>query len=165
MQMSCNVGQYLPEDDSPRIQIERVLHLNLRSLPPTHQGRGRRGRSFIPKRQLEIEVVSNEGDRMSLKAYRWKGGLVAELHIGNEKLRSFHTHSGHRHPHGCYRMTNGHMHFPTNKFPLVYGGNSYAYEQHCSDADCLNTFVELFCSLLNISIDTFQLFLGTGGRR
>ena len=163
--MSCDVAQYLPEDDRPKEQLERVLHLTLKALPLNSRRLRRRPRSFMPKGKLELEVVSNEGHRMSLKAYVWKGGLVADLHLGDEKLRSLHTHSDHRDPRGHYRMPNGHIHYPTYKFPLVTGCSSYAYEQDCSAGDCLNDFVELFCSLLNIEMNAFQLMLDTGGRR
>ena len=83
---------------------------------------------------------------------------MADLYHRSVKIRALHTHEGHRkiHPRERYSLPNGHIHFPTLDFPLVYGRSSYAYESDCSDSENLALFVELFCALLDIELGSFQ---------
>lgn len=163
--MSCDVGQYLTGGDEPESEVERLVHLDKWTVPTA--GRHRRGgrRSFMPRGARELEVRTSEGHELHLLAYRaGRIGLVAELHHGDVKLRSMHNHYGHRNPGSEVVMDNGHIHFPTERFPLIKSKSTYAYEVECPDDDILD-FLDTFCALLNISIDVLQMTLEAGGRR
>ena len=84
---------------------------------------------------------------------------MADLYHQSVKMRALHTHEGHRNPGDRYSLHNGHVHFPTLAFPLVYGKSSYAYESDCSDSEDLVLFIELFCALLDIELGSFQLII------
>lgn len=162
--MSCNVGQYLPPDDSPDDDIERIVHSNLDimgNVPSPSRSSGK----FRSKERLELRVESDVADDLVLRAYRRKGGdLMAELHYQNAKIRALHTHYGHRNPGSNEVLPNGHMHFPTVKRPLAKGSSSYAYELDCSDDEGLFDIVISFCALLNIHTGNFHLPLDSYGR-
>ena len=156
--MSCDVAQYLPPDDDPDAEVERIVHSRMRIIRDLQFGG--RGRRFRPKENLELQIETNEGNVALLRAYRRKGGdLMADLYHQSVKMRALHTHEGHRNPGERYSLPNGHVHFPTLAFPLVYGRSSYAYESDCSDSEDLALFVELFCALLDIELGSFQLII------
>ena len=115
---------------------------------------------------MDIEVRSNEGHELHVLVYQIKRlGLIAELYYGNSKLRSMHTHGGHRNPRSIEReMENGHVHFPTKRYPLVRSQSTYAYEIDFDVEDRID-FLFMFCELMNIDIDSVQLSLESGGRR
>ncbi len=165
--MSCDVAQYLPPDDSPDIEAERIVHSRMRIARDLHPARGGRPRRrFRPKENFELQIESDEGDMVILRAYRRKGGdLMAELHHKSVKMRALHTHEGHRNP-GCrHPLPNGHMHYPSTKHPLVYRYRSYAYELPCSDDENLVLFIDTFCALLDIQLGAFQLTLESARRQ
>ena len=108
--------------------------------------------------------MSEEGHLLLLVGYRTKEELYAELHWNDIKIRALHTHPRHRNPGSRSRMADGHMHFPTSKYPLIGHRSSYAYEEDCNDWSDLNSFIEVFCTMLNIELDTYQLVLEHGGR-
>lgn len=109
-------------------------------------------------------MLSDEANGLLLVAYKTKNELYAELHWDDVKIRALHTHPGHCNP-GCWSpMPDGHMHFPTYRFPLIGNRSTYAYVEDCDDYHDLNSFVEKFCALLNIELDTYQLILEHGGR-
>ena len=155
--MSCNVGLYLPLDDSPDDDVERIVHSNLEIVgkaPSPSRG----PRKFRSKEGLELRVESSVANDLVLRAYRRKGGdLMAELHYQNAKIRALHTHYGHRNPGSNEVLPNGHMHFPTLKSPLVESSSSYAYELDCSDDEGLFDIVISFCAILNINTGSFHL--------
>ncbi len=159
--MSCDVTQYLPPSDSPNAEVERIVHSRMRiirDLQSTRMSHPRR--RFRPKENFELQIETNEGNVVLLRAYRRKGGdLIADLYHQSVKMRALHTHEGHRNPEDRYSIPNGHIHFPTLAFPLVYGRSSYAYESDCSDSENLALFVELFCALLDIELGSFQLII------
>ena len=163
--MACDVGQYLPGDDQPIPDIERVIHLNHTALPPRTRARRRRGPALRPRGALELLVITEEGQQLTLVAYLRKGsGLFVELHKGDEKWRSLHSHYGHCNPGSHDEIPDGHMHFPTEKYPLIGGEKTYAYGIECPDLDTPEEFVQLFCAILNVNLDALQLQLGTSGR-
>ena len=162
--MSCNVGQYVPPGDCPDSQIERVLHLKLEVMQTSTRPVSRRRRSFAPGSRIELPVLSEEGHSLLLVGYRTKGELYAELHWDDIKIRALHTHPGHLNPGSRHQMADGHMHFPTSKYPLIGHRSSHAYEEDCDDCDDLNSFIEVFCATLNIELDMYQLVLEHGGR-
>ena len=161
--MPCEVGQYLPGDDQPIPDIERVIHLNQTALPT--KARRRRRSALKPRGALELLVVTEEGHQLTLVEYVRKGsGLFVELHRGDEKWRSLHSHYGHRNPGSHDEIPDGHMHFPTEKCPLIGGKETYAYGVECPDLDTPDEFVQLFCAILNVNLDAMQLQLDTSGR-
>ena len=85
--------------------------------------------------------------------------MIGDLYHQSVKMRALHTHEGYRNPGEPFSLHNGHVHFPTLAFPLVYGRSSYAYESDCSDSEDLVLFVELFCALLDIELGSFQLII------
>lgn len=156
--MSCDVAQHLPLGDYPDIEVERIVHSRMRIVGDLQFSA--RGRRFRPKENFELQIETNEGNVVSLRAYRRKGGdLMADLYHQSVKVRALHTHEGHRNPGERYSLPNGHIHFPTLAFPLVYGRSSYAYESDCSDSEDLVLFVELFCALLDIELGSFQMII------
>ena len=163
--MSCDVTQYLPPTDSPDAEVERIVHSRMRvarNLRST--GRSHSHRSFRPKENFELQIDTDDGNAILLRAYRRKGGdLMADLYHRSVKMRALHTHEGHRNPGDSHSLPNGHVHFPTVSFPLVYGKSSYAYESSCSDDEDLALFVGLFCTLLDIGLGDFQFILDSAG--
>ena len=164
--MSCNVGQYLPDNDQPNEEVEWIVHQPKTAYPRTSRRRQGRGNSYVPRNRLEMSVVTDEGQELTLLAYgsEWRGFYI-ELHRGTQKIRSLHTHQGHLNPGYQGEMSNGHMHFPTEQFPLVDQRSQYAYEVECPDMHELTDIVQYFGELLNIEIDALQLQLEQGGRR
>ena len=161
--MSCNVDQYLAQGDSPDSEVEQIVHSPMRIARDLQaSGRRRSRRSFRPKEIFELQLESDEGNVVLLRAYRRKGGdLIAELHLQSVKMRALHTHEGHRNP-GCrHPLPDGHMHFPSVAFPLAEGKSSYAYELDCSDDECLVNFIDQFCAILDIQLGPFQLTLNS----
>ena len=165
--MSCNVSQHLPSDDSVDEDVERVVHSDMRiarDLRPT--GRGRSRRRFRPNEHYDLQLETDEGEVVILKAYRRGGGdLMAELHHHSVKIRALHTHDGHRNPGSRHILPNGHMHFPTTQFPLVVGRSSYAYESLCTEEQELVLFIDDICALLDIQLGPFQLILDAVRRK
>ena len=159
--MSCDVSQHLPKEDSPDVEVERIVHSGMRiarDLRPT--GRSRSRRRFRPKEHYDLQLETDEGNVVILKAYRRRGGdLMAELHHHSVKMRALHTHNGHRNPNSQHHLPNGHMHFPTIQFPLVAGKSSYAYESPCTEDQELALFIDQICALFNIRLGPFQLIL------
>jgi hypothetical protein len=159
--MTCNVGQYLPVDDNPVVDVERIVHLRMIAQQGRRRGRGR-GR-FIPPQGIEFIVTTQEGHTLHLTGYCQPE--VEECHLdlqhGKEILRKFHAHDGHKNPKGRnYPTTRVHMHFPSVKYPLIEKSSSYAYsidnDGYFNDVvDCL----EYFCSELGMDMDTWQPFL------
>ena len=163
--MSCDVGQYLPDNDQPLEEIERLVHLPKMAYSRGNLRRQGRGNSFVPRNRLEMNVIASEGQEITLLAYKEKWGeVIVELHRGDEKIRSLHTHEGHRNPGHGYGMSDGHMHFPTRQYPLVKNRSQYAYEVDCPYMDRLTDIVQYFGGFLNIEIDALQLQLENGGR-
>ena len=162
--MSCNVSQYLPEDDHYNIEVERIVHSNLRIVGEVQlRRRGQRER-LRSREDLRLRVESDAGEELLLNSFRRGGGdLMAELYFQDVKMRALHTHDDHLNPDG-YLMPNGHMHFPTYRFPLTRGNSSYAYEVDCTDDIDLNEFMDIFCALLNMHKGNFQLPLPTQRR-
>lgn len=165
--MSCDVAQYLPPGDSPDVEVERIVHSGMRIVRDLQaSGRGRSRRRFRPKENFELQLESDEGNVVLLRAYRRKGGdLMAELYHESVKIRALHTHEGHRNPGEGRSLPDGHMHFPTVAFPLVEGKSSYAYELDSSDDEHLVYFIDQFCALLNIQLGPFHLTLNFAGQR
>ena len=166
--MSCNIyiSQCLPEDDSPDAEVERIVHLGMRIVGDARRDRRSRSRRRLrPKENLEFQVESDQGHDLLLKAYKEGGNLIAELHYQSVKMRALHTHEFHHNPRCRQPLPNGHMHFPTNRYPLGTGPSSYAYETHCSDEESLALFLELFCALLNIESRSFQTTLDSATSR
>ena len=155
--MACDVGQYLPPGDSFVDELEEIVHSELVALVETRSS-GAEGRRLAPKRSYDIQVTSNGRPGYKLKAYADRvGHLFAELHYGNRKTRSLHTHEGHKNPMEQDELPNGHMHFPTHRYPLEQGQSQYAYEEWCDEHDELEAFLLHFCDLLCINIDASQL--------
>lgn len=161
--MSCDVDQYLPQGDSPDFEVERIVHSPMRIVRDLQtSGRRRSRRSLRPKEIFELQLESDNGNVILLRAYRRKGGdLMAELHNQSIKMRALHTHEGHRNP-GCrHSLPDGHMHFPSVAFPLAEGKSSYAYELDCSNDEHLVNFIDQFCAIFDIQLGPFQLTLNS----
>lgn len=155
--MSCNVGQYLPTDDNPVAEVERVVHLTMIA----HQGRRRsRGRGhFIPPQDIEFIVTTQEGHILHLTGYCRSEveEYYLDLQQGRLVLREFHVHEGHVNPMGRnHPVTRLHMHFPSGNFPLVEGKSSYAYSMGDDGFGDVTDCVEFFCAELGISLDPWQ---------
>ena len=115
---------------------------------------------------MELSVITEEGHYLNLLSYMTKGGdLYTELHHGDIKLRSLHTHPGHRNPGEYDEAPDGHMHFPKTLYPLIGGRNTYAYEVDCPGMDSTTDLVSFFCTILDINLDSLQLQMDTGGRQ
>lgn len=164
--MSCDVyiSQRLQGDDHPNEEVERIVHSGLRIVGDVQlRRRGLQGR-LRSREDMRLRVDSDAGEELLLNAFRRGGGdLMAELYFGDLKMRALHTHDDHLNPDG-YLMPNGHMHFPTYRFPLTRGNSSYAYEVDCTDDVELSEFVDIFCALLDIQKGNFQLPLPTQRR-
>jgi len=156
--MSCNVAQYLPIDDSPVVEVERVVHLRMVAQQGRRRGRGR-GR-LIPPQGIEFIVTTQEGHTLHLTGYCQPD--VEECHLalhhGREVLRKFDAHEEHVNPkRRDYPTARLHMHFPSVKYPLIEKSSSYAYsiddDGYFDDvADCL----EYFCSELDVDMSDWQ---------
>lgn len=158
--MSCNVGQYLPVDDSPVEEVELIVHLKMTAQQGRRRGRGRG--YFIPPQDIEFIIATQEGHTLHLTGY-----CVPEveechlsLHYGSTILRKFDAQEGHINPR--YRhdpVTRIHMHFPSTNFPLVRYRSSYAYSTDDDGfddiADCLNSF----CNEVGIDLNEWQPYL------
>ncbi len=164
--MSCDVGQYLLPDDKPIQEVERLVHLPKGAFPRNSRRRQGRGSSFVPKSRMEMSVVSEEGHNLTLVAYmeKWSKSYV-ELYRGDLKIRSLHSHSGHSNPEYGIEIGNGHMHFPSQNYPLVEKKSQYAYAVDFPFMDRLTDSVQFFGTVVNIEIDALQLQLESGGRR
>lgn len=159
--MSCNVGQYLPTDDSPVKETEYIVHLKMIAQQGRRRGRGR-GR-FLPPQS--VEFIINTKDAHTLHLTGWCNPDVEEcklaLHHGREVLRKFHAHDGHKNPKGWnYPTARLHMHFPSTKYPLIAYSSSYAYSIDSNGffndmADC----VQYFCMELDIDMNVWQPYL------
>ena len=92
---------------------------------------------------MKLIVYSNKYDN-----------FFAELHDGDTKLRALHTHEGHRNPDPSRTALGGpHMHFPSVRYPLVYGRSSYAYRiDDCPDFGAVIDCLRFFCAELGIII-------------
>lgn len=164
--MSCDVAQYLPQDVVLDHGVERIVHSGKRIVRDFRSTvRRRSGRRLRPKEIFELQLESDQGDELVLMAYTEGREMIAELHNGSDKIRALHTHDGHRNPGCTEHLPNGHMHFPTNSYPLVTGGSSYAYEIPCSDEENLVLFIALFCAELDIELGAFQITLDSAPRR
>ena len=156
--MSCDVNQYLPQNDRPEPEVERLIHLQDMACFQLGSPKSRR-RRFAPQRQVKCEVIGLNGSLMRLTGYENRRGYVnIELSEGDRILRKLHTHPGHRNPGGCL-VDGTHMHFPTRKIPLRSDGRSYAYGLDV-EIDSLPEGIRFFCELLNIRIEGIQGFLG-----
>ena len=164
--MAFNLDQYLPQDVAPDLDVERIIRLGKRIVGEFKSSRARRtGRRPRPVEILELQVESDQGDELVLRAYKEGHEMIAELHNGPDKIRALHTHDGHRNPMHPERLPNGHMHFPTNDYPLIAGNSSFAYEIPCSEEDNLILFIELFCAEIDIQMGPFQTTLDSARRR
>ena len=158
--MSCNVEQYLPADDSPVADVERIVRLKMIA----QQGR-RRGRwrgHFLPPQNVEFIISTREGHTLHLTGYCLTDLEECYLALQQRKLvlRKFHAHEGHINPMGRnHPITRIHMHFPSIKFPLIESRSSYAYsideDGFNNVADCL----EFFCAELSIDLAGWQPYL------
>jgi len=158
--MSCNVGQYLPADDSPVAEVERFVHLKMIAQLGRRRGRGRG--HFLPPQNIEFIITTQEGHTLHLTGYcvREVEECHLGLHYGSTVLRKFDAHEGHINPsHRNDPITRIHMHFPSVNFPLVKHRSSYAYsigEDGFDDvADCL----EFFCAEVGIDLGGWQPYL------
>ena len=158
--MSCNVGQYLPIDDSPVVEIEWIVHLKMTAQQGKRRGRWRS--HFLPPQNVEFVITTREGHTLHLTAYCLTDLEECYLALQQSRLvlREFHAHEGHVNPmRRNHPITRIHMHFPSTKFPLIKGRSSYAYpidEDGFNDvADCL----EFFCAELNIDLAGWQPYL------
>ena len=162
--MSCDVSQYLPEDDHPNEEVERIVHSSLRIVGEVQIRRRGQQERLRSREDLRLRVESDSGEELLLNAFRRRGeDLMAELYFRDLKMRALHTHDDHLNPDG-YLMPNGHMHFSSCRSPLTRGNSSYAYEVDCTDDVELNEFVDIFCALLNIQKGNYQLPLPTQRR-
>jgi len=159
--MSCNVTQYLPVDDRPVVEAERIVHLKMIAQQGRRRGRGRG--NLIPPQDIEFVITTQEGHMLHMTGYCLPD--LEECHLdlqhGKVILRKFHTHEGHINPmrqnHPTARL---HMHFPSIRFPLIESRSSYAYSIDDGDgfddvADCL----EFFCAELDIDLGGWQPYL------
>lgn len=128
--MTCNIGQYLPGDDSSVIEVEHIVHLRMVAQQGSRKGRGHGRGHFIPPQNIEFIITTHEGHTLHLIGY-----CVPEvekchlsLHHGNTILRKFDAHEGHINPHHRNApIARTHIHFPSTKYPLIKYGSSYAY--------------------------------------
>lgn len=160
--MSCNVKQYLPANDSPDTAIEELVHLPMNAFPRS----GRRPRAFLPPSPMELIILTEEGHQLNLVAYRQGGDFYTELHHRETELRALHTHDGHRNP--CSQqplVSDCHMHFPSQKYPIRKRRSSYAYALDCATFNDTTHSVLFFCAELNITVDAMQLYLAGRRRR
>jgi hypothetical protein len=160
--MTCNVGQYLPADDSPVIEVEQIVHLKMIAQPGRRRGRGRGRGHFIPPQNMEFIITTQAGHTLHLTGY-----CVPEveechlgLHYGSTTLRKFDAHEGHINP----RHRNGpisriHTHFPTLGFPLVKHKSSYAYSISDGGFDHVTDCLNFFCVELGIDLNDWQPYL------
>jgi len=130
---------------------------------------GRRGRrrSFLPRGRFELIVDNAEYHTLHLVAYQQGDGeFYVELHHGDTKLRSLHTHDSHRNPDPERTVVPGpHVHFPSRRFPLLYGREEYAYPLDTPRfSDSIDSIL-FFCAHVGIDIDSMQLQLAFGGGR
>jgi len=155
--MSCNVAQYLPSDDSPVTEIERIVHSKMVAQQGRRRGRGRA--HFLPPQDIEFIITTQEGYTLHLTGY-----CVPEveechlgLHHGSTVLRKFEAHEGHVNPRRRnHPITRIHMHFPSINFPLVMHRSSYAYSIDEDGFDDVAECLEFFCAELSIELGGWQ---------
>ncbi len=156
--MACNVGQYLPCDDSPVPDVEDIVHARDMIAYPKRVGSRRRRRGFYPPRSMEVEI-STSGERLVLTAYINKAGYAyVDLHRHDTILRKLHTHDNHWNP-GGQLVEGAHMHFPTRRYPLSTGRSSYAYPIE-AEVDVVSEGVLYLCQHLDINVLAIQPLLG-----
>jgi len=158
--MSCNVIQYLPSDDNPVTEVERIVHLKMVAQQGRRRGRGRG--QFLPPQNVEFVITTREGHTLHLTGY-----CVPELEEcylgllqGKTVLRKFHSHEGHINPnHLNDLITRIHMHFPSVRFPLVENKSSYAYSIDENGFDDVADGLESFCAELDVDLAGWQPYL------
>ena len=156
--MACDVGQYLPVGDSVVAEIEDLAHRTDRMAIPRRQSLAR-GRRFRTRANVKLDIVGWPAPEMVLSGHQnSRGDIYIELQGGDRILRKLHTHDCHHNP-GGKLIPGTHMHFPSREVPLLSYGRSYAYQLKPT-IDTLGEGVDLFCRLLNISVDGIQGFLG-----
>lgn len=158
--MSCNVGQYLPSDDSPVTEVERIVHLKMVAQQGRRRGRGHG--NFLPPQNVEFVITTQEGHTLHMTGYS-RPELEAcylDLQQGRTILREFHAHDGHFNP-GRRNdpVTRVHMHFPSSNFPLVENKSSYAYSIYDGGFDDITDGLDAFCSELGIDLNGWQPYL------
>lgn len=159
--MTCDVQQYLPPDDSPDPAVESLVHQIMWAISAPR----RRGRSFLPPGNLELIVKNEDGQQLTLLAYRYKGReFISEVHRHDAKLRALHSHDGHRNPgRNETPIENGHIHFPSRLHPLLKSHTSYAYSVNCPRFVDTVHCLEFFCAELNIGLEALQMPLPDRG--
>ena len=154
--MSCDVGQWLLKGDEIVPQVEDLVHQSKELLLLPNPGSY--GPGFRPRNHLKVDViVTATGQKLSLKAFESSRGTDIELSYRRRVLRHMHVHERHHNPGG--KIVDGpHMHFPSKRFSLRIGYSSYAYlvDELVVDSD-LNEALNLFCSILDITISTPNL--------
>jgi hypothetical protein len=154
--MTCNVKQYLPQDDQPVAESERVIHLQM----TVQQGR-RRGRraSFLPPQDVEFVVITQEGQTLHLTGYcvPETEECFLSLHHGSTVLRKFESHEGHMNPgRRNHPISRCHMHFPSVKFPLITHNSSYAYSIDEAGFEAVEDCLKSLCAELGIDMSEWQ---------
>jgi hypothetical protein len=155
--MVCNVGQYLPPDDSPVAQVEHIVHLKMTAVQGRPHGRGRG--QFRPPQDIEFVINTQEGHTLHLAGYC--DPEVEECHLGlhhgSTVLRKFEAHDGHVNPrHRNDPIARIHMHFPSTNFPLVTHRSSYAYSIDDGGFDDVVDCLNFFCAELGIDLSAWQ---------
>lgn len=161
--MSCNIGQYLPADDSPITEVERVIHLQMLAYPGRQRGRRRR---LLPPQEMELVVITQEGKTLSLSGVFLPelGSCYLSLSQGKTVFREFHAHEGHKNPkRRNHPITQLHMHFPTTNFPLIEYHSSYAYSLGEADFDNVEDCIKFMCIELDINVVEYQPKLRSRG--
>ncbi len=158
--MSCDVGQYLPPDDSPISEVEQIVHLKMTAQQGRRRGRGRG--QFLPSQSIEFVITTREGHTLHLTGYCLSDldECYLDFQHGRIILREFHTHDGHINPmkrnHPIARI---HMHFPSKKFLLGEGRSSYAYSIDDDGFDDIVDCLKFFCAELDIDLNGWQPYL------
>ena len=157
-----DVRQFLPQDDYPVKEIERILGLDIK-LDLTRGRRKGRGKAFLPPQEVEIVAITSEYQTLHFTSRLAFGEeVVTSLQHAGTFLRKYHTHSGHRNPTITVDASEGpHIHFPSEKYPLYEGRSSYAYPS-ADWAETATDGVYALCEELNIPVDVLQLRLFWG---
>jgi hypothetical protein len=152
-------SSWIASDDSIVVSIEAKLILKKSAWSA---GRTTRGKSFLPKNSLELQVlIEDTGEELRL--VEWQGDRQGKIYIDlNQNVdvyRSGHFRcSYHQNPNGCAIPPPHHIHFPTIKYrKLGYGQTSYAHPI-MGDQDC-NYILALqsFCDQINIFLDKVNI--------